>query len=149
MPRPQLLFKCPVILGIQIHKPHLRHLTLLYLSKVNISRCFLGILCIFMVNNAIISKSKSNNKKYTVILFNDKTKIKTLHFGSSGYDDYTTHKDETRKLKYISRHQAREDWNNPLTACFWSRWLLWNKKSLKSSIKDISTRFNIKIKVSI
>jgi hypothetical protein len=37
-----------------------------------------------------------------------------------------------------------EDWNNPSPG-FFSRWLLWNKPSLKASIKDTEKRFNIKI----
>lgn len=75
-----------------------------------------------------------------------------IHIGDSDYEDYTSHKDNTRKANYIARHfpsstskKGSEDWENPLTAGFWSRWLLWNKKTLDESIKDIRKRFNISI----
>ena len=61
---------------------------------------------------------------------------KTIHFGADGYDDYTTHKDPKRKAQYIARHKNNEDWNNPETAGFWARWLLWNKPSLNDPIAD-------------
>lgn len=65
---------------------------------------------------------------------------KTVHFGSKGYSDYTQHKDPKRKEAYIHRHQAREDWNDPETAGFYARWLLWNKPTLSASIKDMIRR---------
>ena len=72
---------------------------------------------------------------------------KTVHFGARGYEDYTMHKDDDRLSNYISRHHARENWTKSGidTAGFWSRWLLWNKPSLRDSIKDIEKRFNVKI----
>ena len=35
---------------------------------------------------------------------------KKLLFGAYGYSDYTIHKDEKRKLRYISRHKNNENW---------------------------------------
>jgi len=35
---------------------------------------------------------------------NEKQKIKTTHFGASGYSDFTQHKDEKRKQRYLERH---------------------------------------------
>ena len=34
----------------------------------------------------------------------------TIHFGATGYQDYTQHGDETRKAAYLQRHEARETW---------------------------------------
>lgn len=65
---------------------------------------------------------------------------KTIHFGAKGYSDYTQHKDPKRKEAYIRRHQTRENWNDPETAGFYARWLLWNKPTLSASIKDMIRR---------
>jgi hypothetical protein len=76
---------------------------------------------------------------------------KTIHFGSSAHADYTLHpkaiRDE-RKNSYINRHQSRENWGRSgiKTAGFWSRWLLWNKSTISTSVKDIEQRFDVKIK---
>jgi hypothetical protein len=92
--------------------------------------------------NAILSKSTNKEKKYMVIIDG-----KTVHFGAKGYEDFTMHKNESRKNNYISRHKTRENWTKSgmKTAGFWSRWLLWNKPSFSSSIKDIEKNFKVKI----
>ena len=66
-----------------------------------------------------------------------------IPFGSFGYEDYTTHKDLTRKRLYMRRHRARENWNDPRTPGALSRWILWNKPDLQESITDYITRFNM------
>ena len=71
---------------------------------------------------------------------------KHVDFGAKGYEDFTIHKDEARKAKYIARHERREHWDDPNTAGFWSRWLLWNKLTINESITDIEQRFGISIK---
>jgi hypothetical protein len=74
----------------------------------------------------------------------------TVHFGATGYQDYTQHKDEARMRNYLVRHRAREDWTarGLRTAGFWSRWLLWNKPSLRASAADISRRFGVRVILS-
>ena len=42
-------------------------------------------------------KSDKPNKKYYIII-NDNKKV---YFGQAGYSDFTIHKDEERKLRYI------------------------------------------------
>ena len=66
-----------------------------------------------------------------------------VHFGAKGYQDFTIHKDEDRKHRYINRHQARENWGKSGidTAGFWSRFLLWNKSTIRESYNDIKKRF--------
>lgn len=86
-----------------------------------------------------------SGKKMTAIFFDDnKKKIKTINFGSAGMSDFTIHKDEERKQRYIDRHRKNEDWNNPMTAGALSRWILWNKKSKTESIKDFMNKFNLR-----
>ena len=68
-------------------------------------------------------KSDRPDKKYFIIT-NDNKKI---YFGQASASDFTLHKDEARKQRYINRHKKNENWNNKDTAGFWSRWLLWEK----------------------
>ena len=68
----------------------------------------------------------------------------TVHFGATGYQDYTQNKDKKRRESYWARHEARETWTlqGVETAGFWARWLLWNKTSIAQSIADINRRFS-------
>ena len=86
-------------------------------------------------------KSNKPNKKYYIITNNDKK----VYFGQAGASDMTIHKDEQRKQRYINRHKNNENWSKSGidTACFWSRWLLWNLPTKKNSYMDIKRRFNI------
>jgi L-rhamnose mutarotase len=84
-------------------------------------------------------KSDKPDKKYYIIT----DKNKKVYFGASGMSDYTIHKDEARKQRYINRHQKNENWNDINTAGAWSRWLLWNKPSIRASYNDIKSRFNL------
>jgi hypothetical protein len=93
----------------------------------------------------IITKSNRPGKKWRA---NFEGLKKTVHFGQEGAEDYTMHKDAARQERYVNRHNnERENWTTSgiTTAGFWSRWLLWNKPSLKASAKDIEKRFNVKI----
>jgi hypothetical protein len=86
-----------------------------------------------------IVKSPKTDKKLRAY-FSDGTHT---DFGASGYSDFTLHKDPERRDRYDSRHKRREDWNNPKTAGSLSKWVLWNKPSLKASISDYKRRFNL------
>ena len=91
------------------------------------------------------SKSDDPSKKYRVIVESADRK-KTIHFGAAGMKDYTRHSPlerEARKRAYISRHSATEDWNDPFTAGFWSKNILWNKPTVKQSLADTARRFNL------
>lgn len=91
--------------------------------------------------NVSLYFSPNKTKKYRVIFENgDK-----IDFGAKGYSDYTIHKDTKRKERYIARHSKNENWTKSgiKTAGFWSRWLLWNKKTLKSSANYIKDKFGI------
>jgi hypothetical protein len=81
--------------------------------------------------------SNKPNKKYYILTETGKK----VYFGAKGYQDFTTHKDEARKHRSIQRHEAREDWTGINKAGFWSRWLLWNKPTIKESYDDIKRRF--------
>lgn len=89
-----------------------------------------------------LAKSHNPKKKYMVIVSG-----KIIHFGDSRYEDFTIHKDEKRKARYINRHQKNEDWtiSGIEKPAFFSRWLLWNMSSIEESIEDIKKRFGIDV----
>ena len=76
---------------------------------------------------------------------------RTVHFGAAGYDDYTTHHDDERRRLYLARHAAREDWGRTgvLTAGWLSRWLLWEKPSLRAAVATANKMYpDIRFRVS-
>lgn len=93
-----------------------------------------------------ITKSTKKGKKLTAVFqeVGNTNKKKTIHFGADGMSDFTIHKDKARKERYLKRHRKRENWEDPMTAGSLSRYILWNKTSLKESIKDYKKRFNLK-----
>jgi hypothetical protein len=96
------------------------------------------------MNDYYLEKSNRKDKKYMVHYIKD-GKLQSIHFGASGYDDFIISKgNEDKKKNYIKRH-SKEDWSDLEKAGTFARFLLWNKKSLKASIKDMGERFNIKI----
>ena len=91
-----------------------------------------------------ITKSTRTGKKMMAVFYDEaKKKVKTTHFGASGYEDYTGHQDLQRKMNYLERHEKKENWNDYMSAGSLSRWILWNKVSLNESIKDYMYRFKL------
>lgn len=86
-----------------------------------------------------ITKSPIKGKKLRAN-FSDGTHT---DFGAATYSDYTKHKDPSRKQRYMNRHKSRENWRNPKSRGALSRWVLWNKPSLKASISDYKKRFKL------
>ena len=87
-----------------------------------------------------IKKANDGVKKY-VATFTHDGKEKQVKFGQLGYSDYTINKDKERRDRYLERHKANENWNKPDTAGALSRWILWNKPTLRESIQDYKQRF--------
>jgi hypothetical protein len=90
-----------------------------------------------------ITRSDQAGKKYKAV-FSNETTHKTIHFGASGYEDLTQHKDLERKKKYLARHRSSESWDNPQTAGSLSRWLLWDTTSFSKNVSNFKKRFNLK-----
>jgi len=107
----------------------------------------------------ILKKSNRKNKKYVV-----KDEKRTIHFGGVK-DDGTPYRDfilmndknseyyepnklerEKVKERYRKRHQ-NDNLDNPFSAGALSYYLLWNKPSLRKSIKEYEEKFKIKIKI--
>jgi len=88
-----------------------------------------------------ISPSTRSGKKLMAVFTEPK---KTIHFGSAGMDDYTKTKDKEQRKRYLERHRARENWNNPRSAGALSRWILWgDSTSLRKNIASFKKRFNL------
>lgn len=112
-------------------------------------------------------KSPKSTKKFRVI-FEDGSKV---DFGARGYTDYTKHRNPLRMRSYVDRHggvvpkkilketspskvhrmmlgvsrSTKENWSDPKTAGFWSRWLLWSDPTLNGARKVIEQKFQIKV----
>ena len=91
-----------------------------------------------------IKKSTNSKKKLMAIFYDGDKKIKTTHFGSAGMSDFTKHKDDDRKKRYIERHRVNENWADYKSAGSLSKHLLWNKTTLTASINDYKKKFNLK-----
>jgi len=91
--------------------------------------------------------------KKLMAVFADGTRIKTVHFGARGYDDYTSYyaSDTSgnkafarrKREQYLARHRRRERWSDPTTPGALSRYLLWEKPTLAASLASFKRRFRL------
>ena len=86
-------------------------------------------------------KSDKPGKKYYIITESNKK----VYFGQAGASDFTIHKDEARRQRYINRHKNESKfWHDPDTASYWALKYLWTyptKKEAYTSIKkDLKKR---------
>lgn len=95
-----------------------------------------------MVRLVRLVPSKNPEKKYDATIERE-GREKTISFGQKNAKDFTTTGDEERKQRYIARHKAREDWSDPETPGFWSKNILWNKRTIAESLRDTKARFNL------
>jgi len=82
----------------------------------------------------------TGNHKYKVKVTEPNGKHYTVQFGAKGYTDFTRGATDEQKKNYLMRHKATENWNDPHTAGFWSRWVLWNKRSVSESLKSAKNK---------
>ena len=90
--------------------------------------------------------SSRSEKKYMVV-FERNGRPTTVHFGATGYSDFTLHKDEERRRRYDQRHRRRETWTKEGigTPGFWAKWILWSKPTLGSAVRHAEDKFNLRI----
>jgi hypothetical protein len=93
-----------------------------------------------------IKPSTTSGKKMMTIFYQEtKKKVRTTHFGVSGYEDYSgEHQDLQRKMNYLGRHEKKGNWNDYMSAGSLSKHILWNKPTLTASIEDYMRRFKLK-----
>jgi hypothetical protein len=88
----------------------------------------------------VIQRSSNPEKKYDAII-DGRRKVS---FGAQGMEDFTTHHDPIRKVRYLARHGGQnQDWTRSglETAGFYARNLLWNKPTLRESVADLNSRY--------
>jgi hypothetical protein len=63
----------------------------------------------------------------------------TIYFGQAGAEDFTTHKDELKRKRWIARHKV-EPWKPEvnLTPAWLSRYLLWEKDDMNKALAAAS-----------
>ena len=85
-----------------------------------------------------VSRSDRAGKKWQARLESGKT----VHFGASGYQDFTQHGDTKRRESYLARHRPNQDWSKGGvgTAGFWSRHLLWEKPSIRGAARALASK---------
>ena len=78
----------------------------------------------YLDSDAKIFMSTRKDKKYRIY---DKNSDKWIHFGQLGYEDYTKHKDSSRRTNYLARSKSiRGDWKkNKYSSNNLSIHLLW------------------------
>jgi len=85
-------------------------------------------------------RANDGKHKYTAE-FNDG---KRVSFGAVGYDDYTITHDKEQRARYIKRHSAHENFNDPKTAGALSRWILWgDSTSILANKRAYENKFNV------
>ena len=85
--------------------------------------------------------SDKPEKKYYIITKDNKK----VYFGQANASDFTLHKNEERKNRYILRHEKNESkfWNKSGidTASFWSRFYLWEKPTKAQAYEYIKSHY--------
>ena len=98
-----------------------------------------------------IKRSHVPEKKFDAVFENTDGRTKVQPFGQKGYNDfilynskYDSNTAKEHKKRYIARHRGMgETFRDPTKAQTLSRYVLWNKKTLKSSIRDYKQRFGL------
>lgn len=91
-----------------------------------------------------IQRARDNIHKYKVVLDIGDGQTKTVRFGQHMASDYLIHRDKARRQRYLDRHRAREDWNDPTTAGFWSKHILWgDTTSFTENLEITKKRFDL------
>jgi len=92
---------------------------------------------------AKLSKSDAKNKKYKLVFEKEKGKTKTIHFGATGYLDYTIGATDEQRKNYRSRHSsgATASYDTPNAASYH---ILWgNSKSVQENFKAYKNKYNL------
>ncbi len=92
----------------------------------------------------VIEKGTAKNKKFKAIFYDGDKTVKTSQFGDIRYEDYTQHKDKTRRTKYRNRHKGNLSKTDYMSPAHLSFYLLWgDSTSLNSNIKKYKKKFNL------
>lgn len=93
-----------------------------------------------------VRRSTRPGKKLVAVFENPS---KTTHFGAKTYGDFTTYSKsdkalaQAKKAAYIRRHKVNENWADPTSAGALSRFILWEKPTIKQSVAAFKRRFRV------
>lgn len=90
-----------------------------------------------MVRIVKLEPARDGKHKY-IAHFDDGKKTR---FGAFGMSDFTQHRDEARRLRYVARHKKDLRTNDPQRAGYLSMFVLWNKPTITESVADFNRRF--------
>jgi len=89
-----------------------------------------------------IKKSNRSDKKYMAIFIDDNDKKIIVHFGASGYEDYTITGDKKQRERYRARTKTVYDSSKPISASRLAYEILWgNSTSIKKNISDYKKKY--------
>ena len=82
------------------------------------------------------------NPRYANPEISTKTEFdkKTIHFGAKGASTYIDHRDPKTKANWEARHRVRENWKDYDSAGALSKHVLWNKRTLAESIRNLNSK---------
>ena len=87
-------------------------------------------------------RSSHPDKKYTAVFDND-GRIKNVHFGAKGMDDYTLTHDKEQRSRYRARHK-KDLKGDPTRAGYLSYYILWGAStSIRANYASFKRRFNL------
>lgn len=78
-----------------------------------------------------VPKRSTRKNKKLMVFVKSGNREKVIHFGQRGYEDYTGHRDPKRRAAYLKRTasirngQGRLTRNDPFSANYWARKVLW------------------------
>ena len=93
-----------------------------------------------------IKEEPKGNKRFVAYFYNQlMRKVKTVRFGSATGKTYIDHNDDNKKEAWLARHSKIQgiDYTDPLKPSTLSRDILWNNKTLKKSIENYKSRFDL------
>jgi hypothetical protein len=90
----------------------------------------------------------AKNKKWKAIFYDDAgKKIRTSQFGDKRFEDYTQHRDKSRRDKYRKRHKSDLKSGDYMKPGFLSWHILWGQsEELTSNINAYKKMFKLKTK---
>ena len=95
-----------------------------------------------------IEHSTNPDKKWMAVFRNPTTgRLKTIHFGAKGMDDYTLTRDKEQRERYRTRHAkdlTTEAGKTGVSAGALSYWVLWGDSvGMGKNIMDYKKRFGL------
>jgi len=74
---------------------------------------------------------------------------KVIYFGDSR-PTFIDHKDCTKLAEYLRYGAAAQaKWDDPHTAAFWTKNLLWSLPDMKDAAKDMKIKYSMKVRVKL